>query len=159
VRETGEANEVHLARSEARVGDAGDVDDLDSTSVRLMALSGDSAGARAAAARGAVPAVAGIIVAVALDRNRLFTSAQLLPELIGDPFGRGWDPFGWADATLDAAPLGAEGLLWAQLAMLGAGHAVGAVVAARPLERRSRGPIALGLSLLAGASVLAVASH
>jgi hypothetical protein len=124
----------------------------------LIAWSGDTA-ARPAAARAAAPAVAGVIVAVALDRNRLFTSLQLLPELVGDPFGRGWDPFGWADRTLDAAPLGAEGLLWAQLAVLAAGYGIGAVVAARRLDRRARGPIGLGMSLLAGASVLAVASH
>jgi hypothetical protein len=123
----------------------------------LIAWSGDTP-ARPAAARAAVPAVAGVIVAVALDRNRLFTSVQLLPELVGDPFGRGWDPFGWADATLNA-PLGAEGLLWAQLAVLAAGYGVGAAVAARRLDRRARGPIALGMALLAGASVLAVASH
>jgi hypothetical protein len=125
----------------------------------LIAWSGDSVSARRAAARAAVPGAAGVIVAVALDRNRLFTSVQLLPELVGDPFGRGWDPFGWADATLNAAPLGAEGLLWAQLAVLVAGYSVGAVVAARRLDRRARGPIALGMSLLAGASVLAIASH
>jgi hypothetical protein len=125
----------------------------------LIAWSGDSVPARRAAARAAVPALAGVILAVALDRNRLFTSVQLLPELVGDPFGRGWDPFGWADATLNAAPLGAEGLLWAQLAVLVAGYGLGAAVAARRLDRRARGPIALGMSLLAGASVLAVASH
>jgi hypothetical protein len=125
----------------------------------LMAVSGDTATARAAAARAAVPAVAGIIVAVALDRNRLFTSVQLLPELFGDPFGRGWDPFGRQGARLDAAPLGATGLLWAQVAILVAGHVVGAVVGGRRLERRARGPVAIGLALLAGASVLAVVYH
>lgn len=125
----------------------------------LVAFSGEAAAARAAAARAAVPAAAGIILAVALDRNRLFTSVQLLPELLGDPFGRGWDPFGRAGSRLDPAPLGAEGLQWAQIATLVLGHVVGALAGARRLERRARGPVALGLAILVGASVIAVASH
>lgn len=125
----------------------------------LMAMSAEEAGSRAAAARAAVPAVAGIIVAVAMDRNRLSTSVQLLPELFGDPFGRGWDVLGRAGAGLDPAPLGETGLLAAQLAILAAGHVIGAVVLARRLERGARGPVALVLSILASASVIAVASH
>ena len=31
---------------------------------------------------------------VAMDRIRLTTSVQLLPALIGDPFGTGWDLLG-----------------------------------------------------------------
>jgi hypothetical protein len=110
---------------------------------------GAERGARAAAARAAVPAVAAIIVAVALDRNRLFTSVQLLPELLGAPFS----------PTLDPAPLGTRGLLAAQLAVLAAGHAVGAAVPARRFGRDARAPAALGLSLLALASVVALVSH
>jgi hypothetical protein len=125
----------------------------------LTAVSGEGADARAAAARAAVPAAAGIIVAVAMDRNRLFTSVQLLPELLGDPFGRGWDLFGRAGAGLDPAPLGVAGLLWAQLVILVGGHLAGAVIGARRLERRARAPVALALAILAGASVIAVASH
>jgi hypothetical protein len=124
-----------------------------------MALSGETAAARSAAVRAAVPAVAGIVLAVSIDRNRLFTSVQLLPELLGDPFGRGWDPFGRSGEPVRAAPLGVSGLLWAQLALIAAGHAVGAVVAARRVERGDRLPIALGLVVLAAASVVAVASH
>jgi hypothetical protein len=116
-------------------------------------------GARPGVARAAVPAVAGIIVAVAMDRNRLFTSVQLLPGLAGDPFGRGWDLFGRAGAGLDPAPLGTRGLLFAQLAVVLAGHLAGAVVLARRFRREARGPAAVGLSILAGASVIALASH
>ena len=125
----------------------------------VMTLSGETAGARAAAMRAAVPAVAGIVLAVAIDRNRLFTSVQLLPELLGDPLGRGWDPFGRSGEPLQAAPLGVSGLLWTQLALIAAGHAVGAAVAARRVERGDRLPIALGLVVLGAASVVAVASH
>jgi hypothetical protein len=99
------------------------------------------------------------VLAVALDRNRLFTSVQLLPELLGDPLGRGWDPFGRSDDPLNATPLGTRGLLWAQLAVLLAGHAVATAVGVRPLERRARTPVTLGLAVLAAASVVGVASH
>jgi hypothetical protein len=116
-------------------------------------------GVRAAAARAVVPALAGIVVAVALDRNRLFTSVQLLPGLFGDPFGRGWDLLGRAGAGLDPAPLGVRGLLWTQLGVLLAGHVAGAIVLARRVPRRAREPVAVGLAFLAGASVLALASH
>ena len=116
-------------------------------------------GVRPAVARAAVPAVAGIVVAVALDRNRLFTSVQLLPGLLGDPLGRGWDLLGRAGAGLDPAPLGATGLLWAQLAVLSAGHVAGAIVIARRVPLRAREPIAVGLAALAAAAVLALASH
>jgi predicted membrane protein len=116
-------------------------------------------GFRPAAARAVVPAVAGIVVAVALDRNRLFTSVQLLPGLLGDPFGEGWNLLGRAGAGLDPAPLGTTGLLWAQLAVLVAGHFVGAAVMARRTPRRAREPTAVGLAALAAASVIAVASH
>jgi len=115
--------------------------------------------ARAAVARAVVPAVAGVIVAVAMDRNRLFTSIQLLPGLLGDPFGRGWDLLGRAGTRLDPAPLGTTGLLIAQLAVLVAGYVAGAVVLARRVGRKARTPVAAGLSILAGASVIALVSH
>ena len=112
-----------------------------------------------AVARVAVPAVAGVIVAVAMDRNRLTTSLQLLPAQLGDPFGQGWDVLGRAGAGLDPAPLGVRGLIVAQLAVLAAGFVAGAVVLARRGGRESRTPIAAGLSLFAGAAVIALASH
>jgi hypothetical protein len=119
----------------------------------------ESPAAGPAAARALVPALAGIIVAVAMDRNRLTTSIQLLPDLFGDPLGRGWDLFGRAASGLDAAPFGVRGLLLAQLGVLAAAHIVGAAVQARGLPRTARVPIALGLGLLANLSVLAVATH
>jgi hypothetical protein len=124
-----------------------------------MAARAGFRGVRAAAARAAVPAVAAIVVAVAMDRNRLFTSVQLLPGLLGDPFGEGWDLLGRAGAGLDPAPLGTEGLLWGQLGVLAAGHVAGALVLARRVPRPAREPVATGLALLAAASVVALASH
>jgi hypothetical protein len=116
-------------------------------------------GAPGSIARAAVPAVAAIVVAVGMDFNRLTTSLQLLPALIGDPFGRGWDVFGDAGAGLDATPLGTTGLLFTQLSVLTVGHLVGAVVLARGVERREREASGLALALLAAVSVIAVISH
>jgi hypothetical protein len=125
----------------------------------LLGLSLQTFGARSVAVQIALPVVAGILVAVAMDRNRLSTSAQLLPELFGDPFGRGWELLGGWDVGLDAAPLGEAGLLWAQLAVLLGGFVVGAVVLGRRLDRGDRPPAALLLSVLASAAVIAVVTH
>jgi hypothetical protein len=103
--------------------------------------------------------LAAVIVAVAMESNRLTTSVQLLPALLGDPFGEGWDLFGRATSGLDPAPFGISGLLVAQLAILLAGFLAGAAVLARQLPRAERRQVAGGLSLLAGASVIALASH
>ena len=115
--------------------------------------------ARPLVARGVVPLVAGIIVAVALDRNRLFTSLQLLPGLLGDPFGAGWDLFGDTTESLDPAPLGDEGLLWAQLGILLTGSVAGAVVIGRSAGRQARLPVAALLAVLVALAVIAVATH
>ena len=114
---------------------------------------------RAAGVAAALPAVAGVIVAVALDRNRLFTSVQLLPGLVGDPFGEGWDLLGSATAGLDPEPLGTKGLLVAQIGTLVAGYAAAAIVFARLAPREVRTTSAAGLAVLAGLSVIAVTSH
>jgi hypothetical protein len=106
-----------------------------------------------------VPVLAGVILAVAMESNRLTTSVQLLPALLGDPFGEGWDLFGRATAGLDPTPLGISGLLVAQLAILLAGFLAGAVVLGQQVPRGERRQVAGGLSLLAGASVVALASH
>jgi hypothetical protein len=124
----------------------------------LMASTGPAPGRRAVAAA-MVPVLAGVIVAVAMDSNRLTTSVQLLPALFGDPFGSGWDLLGRATAGLDPTPLGITGLLVAQLAIVLAGLLVGAIVLARQVPRGERRQAAGGLSLLAGASVIALASH
>jgi hypothetical protein len=112
-----------------------------------------------AAAGAAVPAVAAIILAVAMERNRLSTSVQLLRGLLGDPFGRGWDLLGRAGAGLDPDPLGMTGLLAAQLVVLVAGHVAGAVVHAGRVRRRARVPGAVALAALVGASAIALVSH
>jgi hypothetical protein len=125
----------------------------------LLARLGERQDARANVARAVVPAVVAIIVAVALDRNRLFTSVQLLPSLVGDPFGRGWDAFGEAGEGLDPAPLGERGLVFTQLGILLIGHFVGALVLARGALRARRAPAAVALTILAGVSVISVTSH
>jgi hypothetical protein len=125
----------------------------------LLGLTLQTFAARSVAAQIALPMVAGIVVAVAMERNRLTTSAQLLPQLFGDPFGRGWELLGGWDVGLDAAPLGEEGLLWAQLAVLLGGFFAGAIVLGRRLDRGDRPPAALLLAVLASAAVIAVITH
>lgn len=125
----------------------------------LLGRLADDPGGRAGVVRAVVPAVAGIVVAVALERNRLFTSVQLLPGLLGDPFGLGWDLLGPSVAGLDPAPLGAGGLLALQLGVLGLGHLAGAVVVARRLKDNARLPGATALLHLMAGSILAVGTH
>ena len=125
----------------------------------LMRLALEPHGAGAAAVHAALPAVAGAVVAVAMDRNRLSTSIQLLPQLVSDPFGRGWDLFGTSDVGLDPAPLGDAGLVWAQLAVLVSGFVLGAAALGRRLDRGDRPPAALLLVVLMTAAVLAVITH
>lgn len=110
-------------------------------------------------ARAAVPAVAGVIVATALARNRLSTSLQLLPGLLGDPFGEGWDLLGPAVDGLNPAPLGVTGLLAAQLTVLFVTHLLGALVLARRLQDAARIPGATAVAMLLAGSVFAVAVH
>ncbi|MGH3367576.1 MAG: hypothetical protein ACRDOY_10265 [Nocardioidaceae bacterium] len=106
-----------------------------------------------------VPATAGIVLAVALERNRLFTSVQLLPGLFGDPFGYGWNLLGPAVAGLDPTPIGAAALLVLQLAVLVVAHLVGAFVVARRLQGVARVPAATVLLHLMGVSAAAIAVH
>jgi hypothetical protein len=127
--------------------------------VRVMAVAAGRRSVRSAAARAVVPAVAGIVVAVAMDRNRLTTSLQLLPGLLGDPFGLGWDLLGRPGVGLNPDPLGVTGLVATQVAIVTAGHLAGAVALARSVRRADRAPVAVGLSLLCGASAIALASH
>jgi hypothetical protein len=103
-----------------------------------------------------VPAVAALAVALALANNVLFTSVQLLPDLLGDPFGFGWDLLGEAGRGLDPAPLGTTGLVVTQLVVLLAGHAVGAYAASRRVDASGRLPVTLGLSLTMAAGTIAV---
>ncbi|WP_328988531.1 hypothetical protein OG394_20130 [Kribbella sp. NBC_01245] len=124
-----------------------------------LAIVAGSRSTRPTVAQAVVPAVAGIVVAVAMDRNRLTTSLQLLPGLLGDPFGLGWDLLGRPGAGLNPAPLGASGLIAVQLAVATAGYLAGAIVLARSVRRGERAPVAVGLSLLCGASAIALATH
>jgi len=123
---------------------------------RRLALRVDGA---AGIARAVVPAAAAVVVAVGLGRNRLTSSVQLLPGLVGDPFGLGWDLLGPSIDGLDPAPLGVAGLLTAQVAVLVAGHLVGAVVVAWRLGRRARMPATVVLALLMAVTTVAVPSH
>jgi hypothetical protein len=115
-------------------------------------------GAPGSVPRATVPAVAALALAVALERNRLFTSVQLLPGLLGDPFGAGWDPLGPAGASLDPAPLGDGGLLTAQLLVLLAGNLAGVSVLARGVAPPGRRPATAAVAVTAAASALLVAA-
>ncbi len=123
---------------------------------RRLAVRVDGA---AGIARAVVPAAAAVVVAVALGRNRLTSSLQLLPGLVGDPFGLGWDLLGPSVDGLNPAPLGVAGLLTAQVAVLVVGHLVGAIVVARRLGRRARMPATVVLALLMAVTTVAVPSH
>jgi hypothetical protein len=98
-----------------------------------------------------VPAVAGLAVALAMARNRLFTSVQLLPALALDPFGARGSPLARGYPFV-AEPLGDTGLLVAQVAVLLMAHLAGAIVLARraPTERRGPGMAALCAVVAAG---------
>jgi len=115
---------------------------------------------RVGVAYGIVPVVAGIVLAVGLALNRLFTSVQLLPGLVGDPLGRGWDVLGPSTQWLDPAPLGTVGLLVLQLCVVVVVHVVGAVVVGRRLERgTARTAAALTLTAVVATSVAVVSLH
>jgi len=126
----------------------------------LMGLVANLVGARPGVARAAVPAVAGIVVAVALARDRLFIAAQLLPGLLGDPFGFGWDLLGPAMDGLDTEPLSPRNLIVLQLAIVVLTHLVAAVVAVvRIPDRIRRLPVSIVLMYLVAASVVVIAIH
>ncbi|MGH2698910.1 MAG: hypothetical protein ACRDJL_06905, partial [Actinomycetota bacterium] len=107
-------------------------------------------------AAGTIPVIAAFGVASALASNRLFTSLQLLPGLMGDPFGRGWNLFGEAAVGLHPSPLGATGLAVAQVVVLLIGIVVGSSVVSRRAGPGGRYPAIVALSLLAPATTIAV---
>lgn len=125
----------------------------------LAGLLGERLGDRGATLRGPLVLLVGVVVVVALARNRFTTSVQLLPGLLGDPFGRGWDLFGPAGAGLDAAPLGAAGLLWLRIALLAVLVVAASVVAARGVPQPVRVAAFVSLAYLAAVSMLVVALH
>jgi hypothetical protein len=104
-----------------------------------------------------VAAIASIAVAVSMARSRLFTSIQLLPTVLADPFGFGWDLLGTAGGTLEA-PLDAAPLATVQLVVLLAGHVAGAMVlAGRRPGSRIPGAAALALLMAAATGALVLA--
>lgn len=114
---------------------------------------------RAAAVQALVPATAAVALAIALARNRLFSSVQLLPGLLGDPLGRGWDLLGSPTSGLDPAPLGATGLIVLQLCLVGVLHLGAAAVTVRSLVGDERIPVIGVLSASVGLAMLGVGLH
>ena len=105
----------------------------------------------------AVPVVAAIGIATGMGRNRFTTSLQLLPGLLGDPMGSGWDLLGSAGAVLQPEPLGTTGLIVAQVVVLLVGALVGArVSAARAPTPQARGTAVGAIGVLLTAGILAV---
>ena len=114
-------------------------------------------GAPGAVAAASVPALVSIALAVSMASNRLSNSVQLLPRLIGDPFGFGWDPFGTADWLIRAEPFGHVGLKVIQMIVLLIGHVVGAIVLSRRVPQSARPPALAALALLFVPTLIAVA--
>lgn len=114
---------------------------------------------RATVARALVPVAAGVMLAVALARNRFFTSIQLLPGLIGDPLGRGWDLLGTPTDGLDAAPLGAAGLVALQLGVAAGALLLAAATAPRTLVGDQRLPAIAVLAFFSVAAMWALSLH
>lgn len=114
---------------------------------------------RAAVAQSLVPVAAGVVVAISLARNRFFTSVQILPGLLGDPLGRGWDLLGSPTSGLDPAPLGATGLVALQLGVIAGAHLLAAVIAPRPLVGDDRLPVIVTLAFSAVVCVSVVSLH
>lgn len=125
----------------------------------LAARSGRTMQQRAAVTQVLVPVVAGVVVAVALARNRFFTSLQLLPGLLGDPLGRGWDLLGSPIAGLDPDPLGAAGLVAVQLGVVGALHLLAAATGPRTLVGDQRLPVIVVLGVSVALSMTAIGLH
>jgi hypothetical protein len=80
----------------------------------------------------------------------------LLPGLLGDPFGQGWNLFGEAAIGLHPSPLGTTGLAVVQVVVLLMGLVAGASVASRRASPGGRYPAIIALSLLAAATTIAV---
>lgn len=106
-------------------------------------------GLRGAMCTGALVTAGGFALATALSRNRFFTSLQILPEVLADPFGAGWDPLGSPTDQLAPAPLGAAGLVAVQILLVTATAAWGAATAASGTRRTSR--LQLGAALVPAA--------
>ncbi|HEX2024908.1 MAG TPA: hypothetical protein VHH92_00785 [Actinomycetota bacterium] len=103
----------------------------------------------------ALPAVAGIAVALGMARSRLFTSLQLLPGLLGDPLGTSPAPPGSLAQRVEV-PLAPTRLAAVQLTVVILGCAVGAMVGAQRGERL-RGEVAAAILAAAGTTAVALA--
>lgn len=125
----------------------------------LAALIGRGTTRATLVARSLVPVVAATVLAVGLERNRLFTSLQLLPGLVGDPLGHGWDLLGPAAEGLSTAPLGAVGLVSLQIAVVVAGHVLAAFLVTRPHVGDDRLPAIAVLTTSVVAVVASVSIH
>jgi hypothetical protein len=115
-------------------------------------------GAAGTAAAACVPATAGLAVALALTRNRFTTSLQLLPGLLGDPLGRGWDLLGEPGRGLDPAPLGEAGLVALQLVVLAAGAIAGVVAVSLRRPPAERWPSVTAVALLLAVATASLAA-
>jgi len=112
-------------------------------------------GSPGAVTAAAVPVVAAIGFAVALSRNRLTNSVQLLVRLVSDPLGQGWDLFGTAEFPVYTALVSGLVRVLAQVAVLLAGGVLG-VLAVRRRAGRAHPTVVFAVSVLVGSGVLAV---
>jgi hypothetical protein len=83
------------------------------------------------------PMTGALVLALAISRNRLTTSLQLLPIAASDPFGSGMDLFGTATNGLHPRPLGDVGPVWLQTGLLVLGAVAGMFLARRYAAQRS----------------------
>jgi hypothetical protein len=107
-----------------------------------------------------VPAVVSLGLALAMSSNVLFTSISLIPELLADPFGRGWDlhPF---DLPLFSLCASGESSCVALVAVQSGVLLVGGILGAIALAHRvampaARQPGMAALCLIVAGGVVAV---
>jgi hypothetical protein len=112
-------------------------------------------GAAGSVPAAALPAAVGVALALAMARNRLTTSLQLLPGLLGDPFGRGGGPLAGGE-VLEVEPFGVTGLLAIQVGLVVVGGVAGAIVLARRVDVPARAPGMAALCLVVGTAVAAL---
>jgi hypothetical protein len=125
----------------------------------LAARAASGAQERAGVAQSLLPVLVGVGLAVAVARDRLFTSVQLLPGLIGDPLGRGWDLFGTPTDGLVVSPLAAVWLVTLQLSLVIGAHLFAAMSVPRPMEGDARLPVIGTLGVSVAVSVTALSLH
>ena len=145
--------------------------------IAFMAVAGIAAhrGARrslpGAVTAGLAPMAAALVVALAVERNRLTTSLQLLPITASDPLGGDFDLFGTRMGGLHPQPLGAIGPVWLQMGVLLLGALAGMLLARRfallrsgatpeaaKTQRRVGGVVFVLLGTLLGVGVAAAAA-